>query len=68
MNIKSLIGFLVLCIVIIVAIYGVNIVLPMLGLPGPINTLVLLIVGLVCLLGLLNYFGLVGGGPWIKSE
>jgi hypothetical protein len=46
--------------VLIVVIYIVKLLLPMLGLPEPINTIVLLVLGLIALIYLLNTLGAVG--------
>jgi hypothetical protein len=43
-----------------VAIYIVKLLLPMLGLPEPINTVVLLVLGLIALIYLLNMLGATG--------
>ena len=56
----SLIGLLVALLVIVVVIYIVRLLLPMLGLPEPINTVVLLVIGLAGLLWLLSAVGVLG--------
>lgn len=56
----SLIGFLVTVLVILVVLYVVRLVVTQMGLPPPIQTVVFLIVGLVCLIALLNSIGVVG--------
>lgn len=60
-----MIGLLIVFIVICVAIYIVKLLLPMLGLPEPINTVVLLVIGLLALLWLLSQVG-YGGFPSIS--
>lgn len=61
-----LIGFLITFICICVVIYCVRLLLPYLGLPDPINQVVLIVVGLLCLLWLLNSIGVVGSGPFLR--
>ena len=53
----SLIGLLIALLVVVVVVYIIRLLLPMLGLPEPINTVVLLIIGLVGLLWLLSASG-----------
>ena len=53
----SLIGLLIALLIVVVVIYVVRLLLPMLGLPEPVNTAVLLIIGLIALLWLLGSFG-----------
>lgn len=55
-----MIGILVSLLVLVVVVYIVRLLLPMLGLPEPVNTAVLLIIGLIGLLWLLD---IVGTGP-----
>jgi len=55
-----MIGLLIALVVLCVCIYIIRLLLPMLGLPEPINTVVLLVIGLLALLWLL---GQVGYGP-----
>ena len=61
----SLIAFLITLIVVVCIIYCVRLLLPMLGLPEPINTVIMIIIGLICLLWLLNSLGVVGAGPYV---
>ncbi len=56
----SLIGLLVGLIVILIVIFGAKAILDACEVGGPIRTLILLVVALVCLLILLNLTGLVG--------
>jgi len=62
----SLIAFLITLIVVVCIIYCVRLLLPMLGLPEPINTVIMVIIGLICLLWLLNSLGVVGSGPFLR--
>ena len=56
--VKTLVSLLVLCIV----IYVIYLILNMIQLPAPIKTIVYLIVGLVLLVWLLRYFGIMDSG------
>lgn len=60
-----MIGLLIALVILVVVIYCLRLLLPMLGLPEPINTVVLLIVGLIGLLWLLNAVG-VSGFPHVS--
>lgn len=62
----ALIPFLTTLLVIVVVVYCVRLLLPLLGLPEPINTVVMVIVGLIALLMLLNSIGIVGTGPILR--
>ena len=53
----NLIGLLIALVVVVVVVYCLRLLLPMLGLPEPINTVILLIVGLIALLWLLSAVG-----------
>ena len=52
-----MLSLLILVIVLVVCISIVRLLLPMLGLPEPINTVVLLVLGLIALIYLLNTLG-----------
>ena len=54
----SLIGLLIALLIVCVVIYVLRLLLPMLGLPEPINTAVLIVVGLIALLWFLGQVGL----------
>lgn len=56
----SIIGFLITVLIILVVIYCTKIILDWCEVPGPIRTVALLIVALLCLLALLNQIGFVG--------
>lgn len=56
----NLIGFLVAVLVILIVVYVCKLVVDFLELPPPVRTIALLIIGLVCLLMLLNSIGVVG--------
>ncbi len=55
-----MIALLIALVVLVVVIYCLRLLLPMLGLPEPINTVILLIVGLIALLYLVNMLGATG--------
>lgn len=61
----ALIPFLISVLIVVVIIYCVRLLLPLLGLPEPVNHVVLIIVGLCALLWLLGNLGFVGSGPVI---
>ncbi len=56
----NLIGFLVAVLIILIILYVAKLVIDYMELPAPIRTVVLLIVGLICLLMLLNQVGYLG--------
>jgi hypothetical protein len=56
----SLIGFLIAVVIVLVVLYVTKVIIDYMELPPPIRTVVLLIVGLVCLLVLLNQLGFAG--------
>jgi hypothetical protein len=62
-----MISLLITLLVVCVVIYVLRLLLPMLGLPEPVNTAVLLIVGLVALLYLLGAMGVWSGSPFSHS-
>jgi len=53
---SPIVSFLIAALVICVVIYVAKLIIDMLGLPQPIKTIVLLILGLVALFWLLNRF------------
>ena len=55
-----MIGFLIAFIVLVAVIYCIRLLLPMLGLPEPISTVVLIIIGIIGLLYLVNMLGATG--------
>lgn len=57
-----MIEFLVTALIAIVVIYVVYLIVGMINLPAPIKNIVYLIVGVVILVWLLQYFGLYSGG------
>lgn len=57
-----MIEFLVTALIAIVVIYVVYLIVGMINLPSPIKNIVYLIVGVVILIWLLQYFGLYSGG------
>jgi hypothetical protein len=61
-----LIPFLLTLIVVVCLVYCVRLLLPMLGLPEPVNKVVLVVLALVALLMLLNSVGVIGGGPYLR--
>jgi hypothetical protein len=52
-----MIGLLIALLIVCIVIYVVRLLLPLLGLPEPVNTAVLLIVGLIALLWFLSLLG-----------
>lgn len=62
----AIIPFLITLIIICCLVYCVRLMLPYLGLPEPINQVVIVMIGLLCLLWLLNAIGVVGSGPVIR--
>ncbi len=51
-----MIGFLLLCLVVVVGVYVAKLVIDMLGLPAQVQTIALLIVGLIALYVLISRF------------
>jgi hypothetical protein len=64
-----MIEFLVTVLVLCIVLYVVYLILGMLHLPAPIMNIIYLIIGLIVIVWLLNYFGIWTGGlnrPFIK--
>jgi hypothetical protein len=57
-----MVEFLITLLLIVVVIYVVNLVVDMLKLPSQVKIIAMLIIGLVFLFWLLNYFGIYSGG------
>jgi hypothetical protein len=58
----TIIEFLITLLLIAVVIYVVNLIIGMLNLPPQVKTIAFLIIGLVFLFWLLNFFGIYSGG------
>ena len=58
---KKLLTFLILLIVIGLVVYGIHLVLPLLGLPPVANTVILIIIAVIIIIAIAQYFGLLGG-------
>lgn len=61
--VKKLLTFLFVLVILALVVYGIRVVLPWLGLPGPVEILIWIIIAIVILVAIAKYFGLFDGGP-----
>jgi hypothetical protein len=59
-TIKKLIYLIIFIVIIGLLMYCVRLVLPMLGLPDPINTVIWILICIFIILAFLNYMGMFG--------